>query len=72
MQRGEHAEPVSTPEVTELLSPLFEARSAYLRAALDAIEERWGSTDRYLAEGLGLCAERRERLRGLLLEDDSR
>ncbi len=72
IQRGALAEPASSPEVTELLSPLFEARADYLAAAFQAIEEKWGSVDRYLTEGLGLTAERRERLRTLLLEDDSR
>ncbi|WP_333769207.1 tyrosine-protein phosphatase [Streptomyces sp. IBSBF 2435] len=55
------------PEVRELLSPLFEARVEYLRAAFDTIEERWGSVDRYLSEGLGLTEQRRERLREQLL-----
>jgi protein-tyrosine phosphatase len=32
------------------------------------MEERWGSVDRYLTEGLGCIPERRERLRALLLE----
>ncbi len=38
-------------EVTELLDPLFGARSVYLAAAFAAIEENWGTTDRYLSEG---------------------
>jgi protein-tyrosine phosphatase len=57
------------PEIRELLLPLFEARVEYLRTAFDTIEERWGSVDRYLAEGLGLTPERRERLRDRLLTD---
>ncbi|PWI41587.1 tyrosine-protein phosphatase [Streptomyces sp. ICBB 8177] len=69
VQRAAHAEPATTPEVMALLSPLFEARIEYLTAAFDTIEERWGSADRYLADGLGLSDERRERLRALLLED---
>jgi protein-tyrosine phosphatase len=55
------------PEVRELLSPLFEARVEYLRTAFDTIEERWGTVDRYLEEGLGLTPERRERLKERLL-----
>ncbi|NUS11251.1 MAG: tyrosine-protein phosphatase [Streptomyces sp.] len=55
------------PEIRELLDPLFEARVEYLRAAFETIEERWGSVDRYLAEGLGLTPERRARLRERLL-----
>jgi protein-tyrosine phosphatase len=70
--RGRNAEGLATPEVVELLSPLFEARPEYLATAFDAMEEGWGSTDRYLSEGLGLTDERRELLRALLLEDDSR
>jgi protein-tyrosine phosphatase len=72
VRRGANAEPAASPEVAELLSPLFEARSAYLAAAFEAMEERWGSTDGYLAEGLGLTDGLRERLRTLLLEDHSR
>ena len=68
VRRGPDAAPATSPEVVELLRPLFEARTAYLRAAFDAMEERWGSVDRYLSEGLSLTAEDRERLRVLLLE----
>jgi protein-tyrosine phosphatase len=57
------------PEVRELLSPLFEARVEYLRTAFDTIEERWGTVDRYLEQGLGLTPERRERLKDRLLTD---
>ncbi|MEU6172429.1 tyrosine-protein phosphatase [Streptantibioticus parmotrematis] len=71
VQRAAHAEPATTPEVMALLSPLFEARIDYLTAAFDTIEERWGSADRYLADGLGLSDERRARLRALLLEEHS-
>jgi protein-tyrosine phosphatase len=59
-----------SPEVMELLSPLFEARLAYLSAAFATIEETWGTTDRYLTEGLGLTAATRERLRERLLDED--
>lgn len=55
------------PAVMKLLSPLFEARVEYLDAAFEAIDEEWGSVDRYLEEGLGLTKERRERLREALL-----
>jgi protein-tyrosine phosphatase len=57
------------PQVRALLDPLFEARVGYLRTAFDTIEERWGSVDRYLEDGLGLTRERRERLRELMLTD---
>ncbi|PRH75764.1 protein-tyrosine-phosphatase [Streptomyces solincola] len=56
-------------EVMELLSPLFEARIEYLRTAFDTIEATWGTTDRYLAEGLKVAPETREKLRGRLLDE---
>ncbi|MBA2951334.1 tyrosine-protein phosphatase [Streptomyces himalayensis] len=57
-----------SPEIMELLSPLFDARAEYLRAAFDTIEETWGGTDNYFAEGLKLTPEVRERLRARLLD----
>jgi protein-tyrosine phosphatase len=57
-----------SPEVMELLSPLFDARAEYLAAALEAIEETWGGVDPYLERGLRLAPETRERLRGRLLD----
>ncbi|WNI27915.1 tyrosine-protein phosphatase [Streptomyces sp. ITFR-6] len=58
-----------SPEVMELLSPLFGAHSEYLAAAFATIDETWGDTDRYLSEGLKVTPETRERLRERLLED---
>ena len=57
------------PAIRKLLGSLFEARVEYLRAAFDTIEERWGSVDAYLEDGLGLTPERRERLKERLLTD---
>ncbi|WP_394428904.1 tyrosine-protein phosphatase [Streptomyces sp. SGAir0957] len=57
-----------SPEVMELLSPLFDARADYLRAAFETIEETWGTTDRYFEEGLGFAAADRDRLRERLLD----
>ncbi|MGW0332904.1 tyrosine-protein phosphatase [Streptomyces sp. NPDC003011] len=57
-----------SPEVMELLSPLFDARAEYLTAAFETIEETWGGVDAYLEKGLGITPEIRERLRDRLLE----
>ncbi|MFJ7263653.1 tyrosine-protein phosphatase [Streptomyces globosus] len=57
-----------SPEATELLAPLFDARAAYLAAAFDTIDARWGGTDRYLAEGLRLAPATLDRLRDRLLD----
>lgn len=57
-----------SPEVMELLGPLFDARAEYLQAAFETIEETWGSVDTYLEQGLGLTPELRERLRERLLD----
>ncbi|MFI9168872.1 tyrosine-protein phosphatase [Streptomyces lincolnensis] len=57
-----------SPEVMELLSPLFDARAEYLQAAFDTIEETWGGADTYLEKGLGVTPQTRERLRERLLD----
>ncbi|KOY55514.1 tyrosine-protein phosphatase [Streptomyces sp. XY332] len=57
-----------SPEVMELLAPLFDARAEYLTAAFDTIDAYWGGVDRYLAEGLGLSSETLGRLREQLLD----
>lgn len=57
-----------SPEVMELLSPLFDARAEYLAAAFETIDETWGGVDAYLEQGLGLTPELRERLRERLLD----
>ncbi|WP_405652890.1 tyrosine-protein phosphatase [Streptomyces sp. RK9] len=57
-----------SPEVMELLSPLFDARAEYLDAAFETIALTWGDTDAYLERGLGVGAQTRERLRERLLD----
>lgn len=69
VQRSSSAADAMSPEVMELLSPLFDARVEFLRAAFETIEETWGSVDAYLAEGLGLSPETRDRLRERLLTE---
>lgn len=68
VRRSGSAESAYTPEVMELLSPLFDARAEYLTAAFETIEETWGDVDTYLERGLGLTAGSRERLRERLLD----
>ncbi|MEY9996067.1 protein-tyrosine phosphatase [Streptomyces sp. V4I8] len=57
-----------SPEVMELLSPLFDARAEYLAAAFETIDETWGGVDTYLEQGLRVTPELRERLRERLLD----
>ena len=57
-----------SPEVMELLSPLFEARATYLQAAFETIDETWGGVEPYLEQGLGVTPEIRGRLRERLLD----
>ncbi|BBC31364.1 uncharacterized protein SGFS_026580 [Streptomyces graminofaciens] len=57
-----------SPEVMELLSPLFDARAEYLTAAFETIEETWGDVDTYLEQGLSVTPRTRERLRERLLD----
>ncbi|MEU7051800.1 tyrosine-protein phosphatase [Streptomyces eurythermus] len=68
VRRSGSAETAYTPEVMELLDPLFDARAEYLQAAFASIEETWGDVDTYLTQGLGLAPETRERLRERLLD----
>ncbi|MDN3295426.1 tyrosine-protein phosphatase [Streptomyces ficellus] len=69
VHRSDNSPAGMSPEVMELLSPLFDARLDYLSTAFTTIEETWGSTDRYLSEGLNLSPETRERLRERLLDE---
>ncbi|MFS8202162.1 tyrosine-protein phosphatase [Streptomyces sp. CWNU-52B] len=68
VQRTGSAASVYTPEVMELLSPLFDARAEYLAAAFGTIEETWGGVDAYLEQALGVTPEIRERLRERFLD----
>lgn len=56
------------PEVLELLDPLFDARSEYLAAAFETIEQTWGDVETYFTEGLRVSEATRERLRERLLD----
>ena len=51
----------------EAARALSGVREEYLAAALGAIDERYGSIDRYFADALGLDARKRERLERSLL-----
>ncbi|WP_419999672.1 tyrosine-protein phosphatase [Streptomyces boninensis] len=67
IKRDENAGDGMSPEVMDLLSPLFDARASYLAAALEAMTDQWGSTENYLTAGLGLSAETRDRLKEKLV-----
>ncbi|MER6693494.1 tyrosine-protein phosphatase [Streptomyces minutiscleroticus] len=68
VHRSSTAQDARSPEVMELLSPLFDARAEYLAAAFGTIEETWGGVDPYLERGLGVTPEVRERLRERFLD----
>jgi protein-tyrosine phosphatase len=65
--RAKNAEGGLSPEVMELLAPLFDARADYLNAAFAEIESGWGSTETYFAGALGLTPAHRAALRTTLL-----
>ncbi|MFF9051659.1 tyrosine-protein phosphatase [Streptomyces erythrochromogenes] len=67
VRRSSESAEARSPEVMELLAPLFDARAEYLVAAFDTIDEVWGGVERYLADGLGLKPETLDRLRDRLL-----
>ncbi|OLZ70335.1 protein tyrosine phosphatase [Streptomyces sp. IMTB 2501] len=68
VRRSGSTETAYTPEVMELLSPLFDARAEYLHAAFETIEQTWGGVDTYLQHGLGLTPAARDHLRERLLD----
>ncbi|MGW0351838.1 tyrosine-protein phosphatase [Streptomyces anthocyanicus] len=68
VRRGGSAASAYSPEVMELLSPLFDARAEYLAAAFETVEETWGGVDAYLEQGLRLTPATRERLRERMLD----
>ncbi|NJP52124.1 tyrosine-protein phosphatase [Streptomyces sp. SBST2-5] len=68
VRRSSDAPAAHSPEVMELLSPLFDARAEYLSAALETIDETWGGVDAYLEQGLSFGPEHRQRLRERLLD----
>ncbi|MFF0200505.1 tyrosine-protein phosphatase [Streptomyces sp. NPDC005017] len=68
VRRNGDAVSAYSPEIMDLLSPLFDARAEYLTAAMETIEETWGGVDAYLERGLGITPETRERLRERLVD----
>ncbi|MFF9087827.1 tyrosine-protein phosphatase [Streptomyces sp. NPDC014991] len=68
VRRSGSADSAYTPEIMELLDPLFDARAEYLEAAFESIAETWGDVDTYLCQGLDLSPGTRERLRERLLD----
>ncbi|MER7396894.1 tyrosine-protein phosphatase [Streptomyces sp. NPDC000151] len=52
----------------DLLTPLLEVREDYLQAALDQVEQDYGSLDGYLTDGLGLHASTLAGLRARLVK----
>ncbi|MFF7236454.1 tyrosine-protein phosphatase [Streptomyces collinus] len=68
VRRAGNPDTAYTPEVMELLSPLFDARAEYLSAAFASIEETWGDLDTYFGQGLRLTPAARERLRERLVD----
>ncbi|MFI1970493.1 tyrosine-protein phosphatase [Streptomyces cinnamoneus] len=57
------------PDVAALVTPALEARPAYLNAAFDEVEARYGSFDAYVRDGLGLTGQELDELRRNLLTD---
>ncbi|MFJ4334249.1 tyrosine-protein phosphatase [Streptomyces sp. NPDC088935] len=68
VRRSGSAASAYSPEIMELLSPLFDARAEYLAAAFETIEQTWGGVDAYLEKGLRLTPGTRERLRERMLD----
>jgi len=50
------------------LLPLLEARAEYLQAAIDTIEQEYGSIDAYVRDGLGITDDERRAFQDAMLE----
>jgi protein-tyrosine phosphatase len=59
------------PSELEVMRSLLEVREEYLQAALDTMEEEYGSVDGYLRKGLGITPRERARFQKLMLEDSN-
>ena len=64
---GVQGVPEDQVDMTNLIA-LLEVRPEYLQAAWDAIDEKYGSFDAYLTDGLGLTQQQIDSLRDSLLE----
>lgn len=53
----------------DLMAAVTRSHPAYLAVVFDTIEQRWGSTDAYLRQALGLGDAARAQLQDRLLED---
>jgi protein-tyrosine phosphatase len=51
-----------------ILQPFFEVREEYKRAALDALEARWGGIEGYVRDGLQITDGELARFRAVMLE----
>lgn len=54
-----------------ILEPFFGVHENYKRAALDALQQRWGGIDGYLHDGLGITEAELFRFRESMLEPES-
>lgn len=56
----------------EALTTIYSAREAFLNAAKNEIEEKYGSVDKYLREAVGLSKDELKRLQDILLVKDEK
>jgi len=63
VQKNQATLSAMSPELAAKFGPALTVRAAYLQAAFDEVEQRYGSFDRYLKDGLGLDAAAVARLR---------
>jgi len=56
------------PNEIEVMKGLIEVRPEFLQAALDTMEEEYGSVDGYLRKGLGITPKERARFQKLMLD----
>ena len=60
------------PSEIEVMKGILEVRPEYLQAALDTIEEEYGSVDAYMRKGLGITPKERAKFQKLMLDAPNR
>jgi protein-tyrosine phosphatase len=57
-----------TPEMMKMFAALTKVHAEYLEAFFDEVDTRWGGTEGYLKNALGLTDAELEKMKDLYLE----
>lgn len=63
----QYRQETDNPQVLDFLSSVMETRESYLDAAFDEINQRYGSFNNYLTQGLGISTETIDKIKSIFL-----